>query len=206
MPRVSRTLLTIAGFTLATWATAMDGPLPVPADGVKLEAPTTTSPNVRLVIPAEEIEKRAQAEYKGIIGNAAHEGALAPDNVPDLIRIRAIVKRLTPQAPRWNPDAAHWQRPVRRTYISLLASVDAAAQLLHDNGVRRHDAVALLSPNCDELITATLAAQTAGVAAPVNSGLATEQIVELIGQLGATVLIAAGYDLPETKPVYTVGN
>lgn len=95
------------------------------------------------------------------------------------------------------PDAAHWQRPVRRTYISLLASVDAAAQVLHDNGVRRHDAVALLSPNCDELITATLAAQTAGVAAPVNSGLATEQIVELIGQLGATVLIAAGPELSD---------
>jgi len=109
MPRVSRTLLTIAGFTLATWATAMDGPLPVPADGVKLEAPTTTSPNIRLVIPAEEIEKRAQAEYKGVIDNAAREGALAPDNVPDLIRIRAIVARITPQASRWNPDAAHWQ-------------------------------------------------------------------------------------------------
>ena len=56
MPHASRALLTIAGFTLATWATAMDGPLPVPADGVKLEAPTTTSPNIRLVIPAEEIE------------------------------------------------------------------------------------------------------------------------------------------------------
>ncbi|CAJ0821895.1 Beta-barrel assembly-enhancing protease [Ralstonia wenshanensis] len=109
MPRVTRSLLTAIGLALSAWATAMDGPLPVPADGVKLEAPTTTSPNIRLVIPAEEIDKRALAEYQGIIDNAAHEGALAPDNVPDLIRIRGIVRRLTPQAPRWNPDAAHWQ-------------------------------------------------------------------------------------------------
>ncbi|CAJ0697143.1 M48 family metallopeptidase [Ralstonia mannitolilytica] len=109
MSRCSRSVLLLAGLVLATWATAMDGPLPVPADGVRLEAPTTTSPNIRLVIPAEEIDRRAQAEYRQIVENAAKEGALAPDNVPDLIRIRAIVKRLIPQAPRWNPDAAHWQ-------------------------------------------------------------------------------------------------
>ncbi|ATG21095.1 peptidase M48 [Ralstonia pickettii] len=109
MSRCSRSVLLLAGLVLATWATAMDGPLPVPADGVRLEAPTTTSPNIRLVIPAEEIDRRAQAEYRQIVENAAKEGALAPDNVPDLIRIRAIVKRLIPQAPRWNLDAAHWQ-------------------------------------------------------------------------------------------------
>ncbi len=109
MSRVTRLVLTAFGLVLATWATAMDGPLPVPADGVKLEAPTTTSPNIRLVIPSDEIEKRALAEYRQVVDNAAKEGALAPDNVPDLIRIRAISKQLIPQAPRWNADAAHWQ-------------------------------------------------------------------------------------------------
>jgi fatty-acyl-CoA synthase len=93
------------------------------------------------------------------------------------------------------PDAAHWQNPVGRTYVRLLADVDAAAQLLHECGIGRRDAVALLSPNCDELITATLAAQTAGIASPVNSALATEQIAELIARAGATVLIAAGPEL-----------
>ena len=83
MSRCSRSVLLLAGLVLATWATAMDGPLPVPADGVRLEAPTTTSPNIRLVIPAEEIDRRAQAEYRQIVENAAKEGALAPDNVPD---------------------------------------------------------------------------------------------------------------------------
>jgi predicted Zn-dependent protease len=113
MPRLSRFALLVCLLGLAGGyagcARATDAPLPVPADGVKLEAPITTSPNIRLVIPSDEIERRAQAEYKQVIDNAAKEGALAPDNVPDLIRIRAIVQRLTPQAPRWNPDAAHWQ-------------------------------------------------------------------------------------------------
>ncbi|CAH0446063.1 Beta-barrel assembly-enhancing protease [Ralstonia syzygii subsp. syzygii] len=108
MPRVARSLPLLLGLGLTAWAGAMDGPLPMPADGVKLEAPTTTSPNIRLVIPAEEIERRAQAEYRQVVDNAAREGALAPDNVPDLARIRAIVQRLVPQAPRWNPNAAHW--------------------------------------------------------------------------------------------------
>ena len=116
-----RLLLTVTGLTLATWATAMDGPLPVPTDGVKLEAPTTTSPNIRLVIPSDEIEKRARAEYQQIIDNAAREGALAPDTVPDLVRIRAIVARLIPQASRWNTDAAHWQWAVN--LIGLVLAV-----------------------------------------------------------------------------------
>ncbi|MBY6708764.1 acyl-CoA synthetase [Rhodococcus sp. BP-241] len=93
------------------------------------------------------------------------------------------------------PDATHWSRPVRRTYIRLLADVDATAQLLHDNGIRRDNAVALMSPNCDELITATLAAQAAGVVAPVNSGLTADRIADLVGRAGATVLIAAGPEL-----------
>ncbi|WP_296227040.1 M48 family metallopeptidase [Ralstonia sp. UBA689] len=122
MSRIPRSLLPLAGLVLATWATAMDGPLPVPADGVKLEAPTTTSPNIRLVIPAEEIDRRAQTEYQQVIDNAAHEGALAPGEVPDLIRVRAIVKRLTPQAPRWNPDAAHW-----RWEVNLIGSAQVNA-------------------------------------------------------------------------------
>ena len=61
------------------------------------------------------------------------------------------------------PDAERWQRaacgaPSRE----LLADVHRYANLLHELGVRRGDAVALMAPNCAELITATLAAQLAG--------------------------------------------
>ncbi|MDT5001156.1 MAG: fatty-acyl-CoA synthase, partial [Mycobacterium sp.] len=89
------------------------------------------------------------------------------------------------------PDAARWTEPSFRTFGELLADVQRAANMLHDLGVRRHDAVTLISPNCDELITATLAAQLAGIAAPINGALSRDHIAELVRRAGSRILIAA---------------
>ncbi len=93
------------------------------------------------------------------------------------------------------PDATRWREPVQRTYSQLIADVHRYANLLHELGVRRGDAVALIAPNCAELIPATLAAQLAGIAAPVNGGLSAGHTAELLRRSGARVLIAAGPDL-----------
>jgi fatty-acyl-CoA synthase len=93
------------------------------------------------------------------------------------------------------PDATRWEEPMHRTYGELLADVHRTANMLRDIGVARNDAVALLSPNCDALITATLAAQLAGIAAPINGGLSAEHITELLRRSGARVLIAAAPEL-----------
>ena len=97
------------------------------------------------------------------------------------------------------PDAAHWHEPNRRTFADLLADVHRYANLLRSLGVERDDAVALMSPNCDELITATLAAQLAGIAAPLGSGLSRPHLAELLRRSGGRVLVTAGPDLsPDT--------
>ena len=93
------------------------------------------------------------------------------------------------------PDGDRWEQPSERTFAELLADVHRYANAFHALGVRRTDGVALLAPNCDELITATLAAELAGIAAPINSGLSGEHIVELLRRSGARVLVAAGPDL-----------
>ncbi|WP_418002344.1 acyl-CoA synthetase [Mycobacterium sp. PDNC021] len=93
------------------------------------------------------------------------------------------------------PGGALWERPVHRTFGQLLHDVHQAANLLHDLGVRRGDAVALIAPNCDELITATLAAQLAGIAAPINGALSPEHISELVRRSGARILITADSEL-----------
>jgi fatty-acyl-CoA synthase len=93
------------------------------------------------------------------------------------------------------PDGERWEQPVERTYAELLTDVHRYANALHTLGVRRTDGVALLAPNCDELVTATLAAELAGIAAPINSGLSGEHIAELLRRSGARVLVAAGPDL-----------
>jgi fatty-acyl-CoA synthase len=93
------------------------------------------------------------------------------------------------------PEAARWRDPIRRTYAELLADVHRYANLLYELGVRRGDAVALIAPNCAELIPATLAAQLAGIAAPINGGLARDHTAELLRRSGARVVIAAGPEL-----------
>ena len=55
-------------------------------------------------------------------------------------------------------------------------------------GVRRPDAVTLCGPNTSMLFAATLAAQAAGIAAPVNPALAGERIAELIRRTGSRIL------------------
>ena len=95
------------------------------------------------------------------------------------------------------PAAARWTEPLRRTFRELLADVHRYANALHALGVRRGDAVGLMSPNCDELVTATLAAQLAGIAAPLNGGLSPAHLAELLSRSGARVLVTAG---PELAP------
>jgi fatty-acyl-CoA synthase len=97
------------------------------------------------------------------------------------------------------PDAARWREPLRRTFAELLADVHRYANLFRDLGVRRGDPVALMAPNCAELITATPAAQLAGIAAPLGGGLSRQHLAELLRRSGARVLVTAGPELaPDT--------
>ncbi|MFD6157395.1 acyl-CoA synthetase [Nocardia sp. NPDC060256] len=93
------------------------------------------------------------------------------------------------------PDAVRWRDPYQRTYSQLLADVHRYANLLHAHGVGRGDAVALIGPNCAELIAATVAAQLAGIAAPINGAMSPPHIGELLRRSGARVLISAGPEL-----------
>jgi fatty-acyl-CoA synthase len=96
------------------------------------------------------------------------------------------------------PEAARWREPQHRTFADLLADVHRYANLLHRLGVGRGDAVALMAPNCAELITATLAAQLAGIAAPLNGALNPRHLAQLLRRSGARVLITAGPELAPT--------
>ncbi|MFD7454862.1 acyl-CoA synthetase [Kitasatospora sp. NPDC059827] len=95
------------------------------------------------------------------------------------------------------PEAARWREPTRLTFAYLLERVHRYANLLHRLGVGRGDAVALMAPNCAELIPVTLAAQLAGIAAPLNGSLAPAHLAELLRRSGARVLVSAG---PELAP------
>lgn len=120
---------------------------------------------------------------RGLPGTTYELVARAADLWPDRVALSVL------------PDGEHWQEPVERTFAELLADVHRCANVFHSLGVRRGDGVALLAPNTDELITATLAAELAGIAAPINSALSRKHVAELLHASGARVLVAAGADL-----------
>jgi fatty-acyl-CoA synthase len=96
------------------------------------------------------------------------------------------------------PDGERWQQPAQRTFAQLLGDVHKTANMLRDLGIQRDSAVALIARNCDELITATLAAQLAGIAAPINGALSAEHISQLMHRSNARVLITAAPELDPT--------
>lgn len=119
-----------------------------------------------------------------------------PDSTYALLR-RAAARWPQRTALQVLPDANRWEQPVTLTFGELLSDVHRTANLLRHFGIGRNSAVALMAANCAELVTATLAAQLAGVAAPINGALSTEHITELLRRSGARVLITAG---PEQDP------
>ena len=100
-------------------------------------------------------------------------------------------------ATQWIPDPADHTRCLSWTYAELAGTVTRIANALTALGIRRQDAVTLSSANTSMLYAATLAAQAAGIAAPVNPALSAERIAGLIRRTGSRVLIAAG---PELDP------
>ena len=66
-------------------------------------------------------------------------------------------------------------------------------------GVGRRDAVSIVSVNCEQLVTALLAAEAVGVAAPINPALAVEHAEHLVKLAGARVIVAAGPSLTRDR-------
>jgi Zn-dependent protease with chaperone function len=67
------------------------------------------SSSLRKLIPAETLEASARQQYRQTLGEANSKGALAPDDYPQLQRLRAIAARLIPYTAQWNPDSRKWK-------------------------------------------------------------------------------------------------
>ena len=65
--------------------------------------------SLRKLIPAETLEASARQQYRQTLGEADSKGALAPDDYPQLKRLRAIAERLIPFTTQWNPDSRKWK-------------------------------------------------------------------------------------------------
>ena len=61
------------------------------------------------LVPADQVERAAAQQYAQMQRNAADQRALAPDNHPQVQRLRAIAQRIIPFAEPWNPRAKQWR-------------------------------------------------------------------------------------------------
>lgn len=84
------------------------GLLAVPAfarEGVEVGGQSTFAK----LVPADQIESAAQQQYVALKQQAGEKRALAPDDHPQVIRLRAIGQRLIPYSYEWNPRARDWK-------------------------------------------------------------------------------------------------
>jgi len=93
------------------------------------------------------------------------------------------------------PDASRWRESLSVTYGELLDRVDRVANALVRRGVTPTTPVALIAPNCLQLVPAMLGVQAAGVAVPLNGGLSTEHLAALVERAGVRRAVVASPDL-----------
>ena len=60
------------------------------------------------LVSVEELDRKARLQYAQMLKNAASQNALAPDDHPQLLRLRRIAKSLIPQSYEWNAQAKRW--------------------------------------------------------------------------------------------------
>jgi predicted Zn-dependent protease len=73
-------------------------------DGVEVGKPSSFAK----LVPASEVEGSAYNQYNQMLKQASDKNALAPDDHPQVIRLRAIAARLIPFSYEWNPRAKDW--------------------------------------------------------------------------------------------------
>ena len=86
-----------AGGAMATWPNA------------HAQVDVGNSSAMRKLVPAGQLENAAQQQYGQMLSEAKAKGALAPDDHPQLVQLRAIAKKLIPFTAPWNDRARQWK-------------------------------------------------------------------------------------------------
>lgn len=61
------------------------------------------------LVPAEQVERTAAQQYLQVLSQADSKRALVPKDNPQVVRLRAIARKIIPFAMEWNQRARTWQ-------------------------------------------------------------------------------------------------
>jgi len=150
-----------------------------PTDGVKVGE----SSSLRNLVPASQLEQTAARQYQDMKRQAANKNALAPDSNPQVIRLRAIAKKILPYAQVWNPDAQNW-----KWEINLFVSDEVNAFCMPGGKIAFYTGILeKLKLNDDEVATVMGHEVAHALREHARDRLAKSQL----GNLGANVLSQA---------------
>ena len=99
---------------------AAQQPAPQPVQGqVAVQDGIAVRPlsRMRHLAPEAVVEQQSKQQYLQLMQEAAQKGTLVPATDAQVVRLRAIAKRIIPYTARWNPAAAKWE-----WQVNLLAS------------------------------------------------------------------------------------
>ncbi len=86
------------------------------------------------------------------------------------------------------------------THAEFIARLHQMAHLFRELGVGRNDVVSILSPNVTDALVAFFAAETVGIANPINFLLRSDEVEAMMRAVGSKVLVTIGF-IRAVRPV-----
>ena len=110
-------LAAVVAFTIASAVSAIGGEAPS-REGVNVGKKSSFTN----LVPAKEVERGAALQYEQLKQHAQQQHALAPDNHPQVNRLRTIARKMLPFTSKWNERAKGW-----RWEVNLVGSTQVNA-------------------------------------------------------------------------------
>jgi predicted Zn-dependent protease len=188
--------LLAGGSALGGGAAAQTGAAPLDDAGVRNDV--GRAGRLAQLIPAEQLEAQAAQQYAQMKREYAARNALAPDQHPQLLRLRAIAQRLVPPALPWNPRARLW-----RWEVNLMGSPELNAFCMPGGKIAFYMGILKKLQLSDDEVATIMGHEMAHALREharerLGTGVATRGLIEIgsallgLGQLGRTVANAGG--------------
>jgi predicted Zn-dependent protease len=82
----------------------------MPPEDTKKEGVVVRNASIlRKLVPAETLETQSLQQYRTMLEGARSKSALAPDNHPQLLRLRNIAQKIIPHTKKWNDASDKWK-------------------------------------------------------------------------------------------------
>ena len=175
--------------TAATAAPAAPKEAPGPKasqdDGVKVGKGSA----LRNLVPAEGIEKQAAQQYSQLKQQMVAKKALAPDTYPELVRLRAIAKRIIPYTARFNPRAKDWQWEV-----NLIGSTQINAFCMPGGKIAFYSGILRTLKLTDDEVAMVMGHEIAHALREHAREQAGKNALTKIGAVGVSIATGGKYD------------